>query len=134
MKTEPLFITNNDEVCAYCKGRVECKFLAGGTYLEVLYAARDYIHQGHKLLSHPMAGSLKPNQTPFKTIALDALPAQPQELYESVRLIENSIEAAKKFFNHRGLPPWPEKIKRDFMTVDLSFMKGFVDNFSNRQA
>ncbi|MDO4552127.1 MAG: GrdX family protein [Bacillota bacterium] len=127
MKTKPLIVTNNDKVRNRCPDQVECRFLDGGTYLEVLKAARDCIHQGCRLLNHPMAGSLKPNQTPFKTIVLDAQRSEGQDWLESVHLIENSIEGAEKFLSQKGLPPWPEHIREDFKTVDLSLVKRMLE-------
>ncbi|MBO4880813.1 MAG: GrdX family protein [Firmicutes bacterium] len=38
---------------------------------DVLTAARDRIHLGAKLLAHPMAGRLRPNETPYRTVVLE---------------------------------------------------------------
>ena len=127
IKTRPVLITNNILAADYCREKMECRFRPDAGYIEILCEVRDYIHQGHMLLSHPMAGSLKPNQTPYKSIVLEGLPASREEVAESVMLIESSIEAANKFFRGRGLPDWPEKIKKDFQTVDLSFLTHFAD-------
>ena len=125
-----MLITNNSKAAEYCKDKIECRYLPDSSYLEVLYEARDYIHKGHKLLSHPMAGSLKPNQTPYKSIVLEGLSASHEEVAESVVYIEASIEAANKFFRGKALPAWSERIKDDFRTVDLSFLTHFVDRFT----
>ena len=130
IKTRPVLITNNVLAMEYCREKMECRFLPDAGYIEVLCEVRDYIHEGHVLLSHPMAGSLKPNQTPYKSIVLEGLPATREEIIESVMLIETSIETARKFFRGRALPDWPEKIKKDFRTVDLSFLKHFTDGLS----
>lgn len=42
-----------------------------GSARDVLTAARDRIHLGAKLLAHPMAGRLRPNETPYMTAVLD---------------------------------------------------------------
>ena len=130
MRTKPLLITNNKLAKEYCEKKMECMFLSDCDYISVLEAARDYIHMGHKLLSHPMAGSLKPNQTPYKSVVLETLPATPPEVNESVLLIESSIEAAHKFFRGKSLPNWSESIKKDFQTVDLSFLTAFTDKLT----
>lgn len=31
---------------------------------------RDRIHEGHLLLSHPLSGSVKPNETPYKSVMI----------------------------------------------------------------
>lgn len=124
----PLLITNNQKSIDAAKDKMTCEFLPQGTYMEVLLAARDKIHAGHKLLSHPMAGSVKPNQTPFRSIVLDGAVSPASECWESVELIEKSIAAAEKFFTCRALPLWPEKIREDFRTIDLSFIQNFIDH------
>ncbi|MBR5640604.1 MAG: GrdX family protein [Firmicutes bacterium] len=45
--------------------------LLDGSAKDVLTAARDRIHLGAKLLAHPMAGRLRPNETPYMTVVLD---------------------------------------------------------------
>ncbi len=130
MKITPIMVTNNDKAYNKYKEHMECVLLEEGTYLDVLEKVRDYIHLGHKLVSHPMAGSLKPNQTPYKTIVLekDKSKASREEVLESVNMIENAIASAEKFFRGNKLPNWPEYIKKDFKTVDESFINGFADD------
>lgn len=132
MKT--LIITNNSKVYKKYYEKREVLFLEDAAYLEVLEKARDLIHGGAGLLSHPMAGSLKPNQTPFRSILLEmrehreTLPGQtgvPIDL-QSLRLIENSIEAVKKFLSMKSIPRWPSEIKEDFKTVDLSILDSAI--------
>lgn len=68
-----------------------------------------------------MAGSLKPNQTPYKSVLLTL----GENLdYDSIALIENTIESANKFLKLKGLPKWPNSILNDFKILDLSFMDG----------
>ena len=38
------------------------------SYEDILKDVRDRIHEGHTLLSHPLSGSVKPNETPYKSI------------------------------------------------------------------
>ena len=40
------------------------------SYEEILREVRDRIHEGHTLLSHPLSGSVKPNETPYKSIMI----------------------------------------------------------------
>ncbi len=48
----------------------------GFSFIEVLEKTRDFIHQGHVLLSHPMSGSVKPYETPFKSVAVSMKKAE----------------------------------------------------------
>ena len=45
-----------------------------GSARDVLTAARDRVHLGAKLLAHPLAGRLRPNETPYMTVVLDDSP------------------------------------------------------------
>ncbi len=94
-------------------------FLEGG-YLDILIAIRDHIHGGFRLLTHPLYGSMKPNQTPYRTVMLEKGEAMD---FRSLELIETCITAAEKFQRNRPTPHWDERILEDFRTVDLSFMK-----------
>lgn len=129
-----VIITNNDKVYQKHNDVMEVLFLEDGSYLDVLEKTRDLVHRGAKLLSHPMAGSMKPNQTPFRSVLLEGKshdetpgeePASRLDL-ESLRLIENSIEAAKKFLQVKKTPQWPLKIREDFKTVDLSIIDSAI--------
>ena len=63
-------------------------------YLGVLKAVRDKIHLGHKLLTHPLAGSVKPWETPYKTVILTSDKAELDN--EALFIIENCIEMCQK--------------------------------------
>lgn len=73
-----------------------------------------------------MSGSLKPNQTPFKSVIVAERSDNID--YESVILIENSLEAAYKFLRYKKTPLWNDKILNDFKTVDLSLVENVVKN------
>jgi hypothetical protein len=123
---DKIIITNNSKIFEKYKVVYEILFLENENYIEVLYKTRDKVHQGYKILTHPMAGSLKPNQTPYKSIVLQNTVGKTD--YESVKLIENSIEAAQKFLKFKSTPKWSEGILNDFKTVDLSFIENVINN------
>lgn len=114
-----LIITNNIRVKETYGEQFTVLFLHV-TYLEVLIAVRDHVHEGFRLLTHPLAGSMKPNQTPYRSILLEKGAGLD---CRSVELIENCILTAEKFQRNRPTPDWNEKCLRDFRTVDLSFLK-----------
>lgn len=41
-----------------------------GSCLDVFAQVLNYVAQGHRLISHPLAGSIKPNQNPFKSVLI----------------------------------------------------------------
>ena len=86
--------------------------------MEVLVKGRDYIYQGHVLLTHPLGGSVKPNETPYKTIAITV---DKSELdLKSVEIISNSIQVCEKFSLKSR--EYLEEVLEDFMEIDYSLI------------
>jgi len=90
------------------------------TYLEILIMVRDYIHKGHKLLTHPLSGSVKPKETPFKSIVISANPGSLD--IESLSIIEESIDCTHKFIHHN----LPSSMLKDFMEIDCSLIESAI--------
>ncbi|MEI0579969.1 GrdX family protein [Brachyspira pilosicoli] len=115
-----IIVTNNIKVSnKYSDYNVQ--YIDSESMYEVLIAVRDLIHRGYKLLTHPMSGSLKQNQTPYKSILL--IKKDEVMSFEDLELIESSIENYNKFIKNRKLTDWPENIKKDFQTIDLSLIE-----------
>lgn len=129
-----IMVTNNYRCLDKWQGKFQIDYKETWKYLDVLLAARDYVHQGYHLLTHPLAGSVKPNQTPFKSIILSKESLEGAQEFRDLVLIEESITSYHKFMNNRPLPDWSEQTAEDFRTIDLSFMEGAVANpiISNR--
>ena len=85
----------------------------------VRQALTDLVHEGYKLLSHPLSGSIKPNETPFKSILISAV-KEPLD-YQSVEIIENSIVTCDKF--KVKFPVLPEQVRKDFQLLDCTLIK-----------
>ena len=117
-------VTNNVQCKDRYQGEYEVRYNGDWSYLDVLFEVRNLVHLGKLLLTHPMAGSLKPNQTPYRTVVLGDKTMEDKKAYEDIELIENSIESCQKFLRCRVLPDWPESIRKDFRTLDLSFIEG----------
>ena len=109
-------ITNNEMVRDKYASQVTVEFHPV-KYTEIMRMTRDYIHAGHKLLTHPLAGSIKSNETPYKTIFLTKSKKKMDS--ESLRIIEECIIACKKFGKER-FPNMPENMRQDFRTIDCS--------------
>ena len=88
------------------------------SYVELLKRVRDAVHKGAKLLTHPLSGSIKPNETPFKSIYLTKDSGKMD--LASLELIENAIETTKKF--PIKFPNMPKHIEEDFALIDLSLV------------
>ncbi|MEG0372007.1 MAG: GrdX family protein [Clostridium sp.] len=121
MIVKPKVITNNKRTSDGFDGKFDIEFVDGGL-LNVMITVRDYIHKGHKLLTHPLMGSVKPNETPFKSVAI-SLESQVSADIDSVMLIESSIETTNRFIRNKAPREWPESILEDFSVIDYDLIK-----------
>ncbi|MFD3155852.1 GrdX family protein [Haloimpatiens sp. FM7330] len=92
-----------------------------GTYMDVLKKTRDYIHKGHKLLTHPLMSSLKPNETPYRTVCISSECGNNINM-KSLSLIENAIMATEKFLKIGKNPKWTQSILKDFQVIDYDLI------------
>lgn len=127
-KANILIMTNNSKVVDKYKNKFDLEFTESSDMLSVLIKARDYMHKGYSLLTHPLSGSLKPNQTPYKSILLsnDNKPFD----FDKLHLIENSIETFYKFIKNNNISKWNEDIKDDFKTIDLSLIDSCLKKYT----
>ncbi|MDW7672719.1 MAG: GrdX family protein [Bacillota bacterium] len=111
-------ITNNPEVVDRWKGdpRLEVEFLPGDDMREVLYRVRDLLHRGHRLLTHPLTGSLKPNENPYKSILVTERPTSLS--LDHVAIMEQCIQATHNALNHRKIPAYSQHVRQDYMLID----------------
>lgn len=114
-------ITNNVLVNNKYSNHYEVEYL-DIDYIGILKKTRDYIHTGHKLLTHPLSGSIKPNETPYKSIMISKEKLQLD--MDSLMIIEESIKTANKFINKIGKVNSNNRIDEDFQIVDLSLIDG----------
>lgn len=118
-----IIITNNVDLKPVYPGCEIC--CQSKSFMEVLYWARDMVHQGHRLLSHPLCGSLKPNETPYKSVLLSA-DRQPGVDAFSLSVMEYSIQKAAGFpLKERSLS---ELVLRDFRFIDKCLMESALNS------
>ena len=89
-------------------------------FLGVLIAVRDRIHLGHSLLTHPLSGSIKPWETPYKTIIISGGKNSIDE--KSLSIIEESIQTCVKLKSSVKKDAWSEKILADFQLIDYNLI------------
>lgn len=122
-----LIITNNQKVMDEADPSFDRLFI-DGTYEDVLLTVRDRIHKGHRLLTHPLSGSVKPGQTPYKSILISKEAA---ELHlDSLKMIEDSIRTySTQTKNKAG---YREEIQKaaaeDFREVDARLFAGALES------
>ena len=92
-----LLVSNNPKVLNDDRSQAKKleKMPIEGGYGDVLIAVRNKIHKGHKLLTHPLSGSVKPNETPYKSVLISK---EAGELdLDSLTIIGHSLESYEKF-------------------------------------
>ena len=120
-------IVTNNRLCLEKYGnQISVEFLEDASFLDVLVKVRNYLQGGWKLETHPMTGSLKPNQTPYKSIMVSDHKVEQDESYTQTITIENAITSCEKFLAIKQTPDWPEHIRADFRLVDLSLIEGAI--------
>ena len=119
-----LILTNNPLVPACMEGRglYTVRFQPERSFREILVEARDMVYAGHILYTHPLAGSVKPNETPYKSLIVSLAPhgfdAQHGEL------IANAIAVFDKF---RPLPrSLSQSVLQDFQLIDYTLLAGAI--------
>ena len=120
-----LILTNNPLVhdCMDGHGKFTVAFRPELGYRDILVKARDMVYEGHTLYTHPLSGSVKPNETPYKSVIVSIEPHGFDA--EQSEIISNSIQVFDKF------PPMPrdlpESVLRDFQLIDYSLLAGAID-------
>ena len=89
------------------------------SYEELLKEVRDRIHEGHLLLSHPLSGSVKPNETPYKSVMISEGKGEMDR--RSLSLIENAIQACGKFEDKSG--KYAANLYEDFQLIDWTLLE-----------
>lgn len=93
------------------------------SYIEILKECRNLIHNGYELLSHPLYGSVKPNETPYRSIIIK----EGKELdVNSLMLIEEAINTASKFQFNKKTPKWTQKVLEDFQVIDFDIISNTI--------
>jgi len=114
---KPTIISNNPLVW----NRYPAVIKVQGRFRDVLIEARNAIHKGQRLLTHPLTGSIKPNQTPYKSIIL-TIPQDTNTVdLESLQLIEDALAVVNKFGPLKVT--LTEGMLNDYQVIDLSFME-----------
>jgi hypothetical protein len=119
-----MIITNNNTVYEKYKDDYSISFVDGG-FKDVLIKTRNKIHEGYELLTHPLSSSIKPNETPYKSIIISDNKGNIN--YDSLIIIENSIMSYDKFNKMKINDNYTEKIIEDFKLIDLTVLESALN-------
>lgn len=118
-----ILLTNNDKVVAKFGDTIKC--IMCKNYEEVMIKTRDMVYTGYKLLTHPQASSLKPNQTLYRSVII--YPKEGEDNTEDIMLIEKCVETFRQWQGIAKSPEsYPEKVANDFKTIDLSVIENVI--------
>lgn len=121
-----IIITNNPKILENINNKnIHIYYFEKADFMEILYKARDTIHVGYKLLTHPIVSSIKPYETPYKTIVLSNNKGKLD--LESIELIENSIELSKNFLD-KPRRKLTKIIDEDFKLIDYELINASIEN------
>ncbi len=118
-----MIITNNDWVLNKYENIYDVLYV-DGNFKDVLITVRDRLHLGYELLTHPLGGSVKPSETPYKSVIITD--NKKNLNINSIYMIENAIITYDKF-NKDKLKFITEKIRDDLKLVDLTVLESALN-------
>ncbi|WP_057764408.1 GrdX family protein [Companilactobacillus tucceti] len=99
------------------------EFEEDSTVGDIFNHSRDAIHLGANLINHPLAGSIKPNQSPYKSLVLSDRKGD-LDMF-SLTLIEGANQVLKKLGPRRR--GYAESVLEDFQVIDLDLLDSAID-------
>ena len=112
-------LTNNPLVCEkYPKLALKLECGVEGVFL----AGRDEIHLGAVAINHPLSGSIKPNESPYKSLVLSTRRG-PLDEY-SLTVIESALDVLRKM-PVRNID-FPAAVLEDFQVIDLDLLDSAI--------
>lgn len=118
----PILISNNPDVASHFSAIYQVEIYEAATPLEILQKARNLVHLGHGLLTHPLAGSLPAGLSPFKSVVLTAAPLAPAPDVNIINIIEGAVNTYSKVV----FGVYCEENNKDFSAIDLALIKGGI--------
>lgn len=111
-------VTNNPSV----KDKYRNIVYVNGSFKDVLLKTRDLVHQGSKLINHPLGASSRMFFSPYRSIIIQEKINGGDEYH--IRLIENSIETYDKHIESRS----PDlKNRDDYSFLDRELLDSALD-------
>ena len=104
--------------------------------LGIFVAVRNKVHGGHALVTHPLSGSVKPGETPYKTVIVSGKKTSSNAgsimSDQSIRdlsihdlsIVEESIQTCVKLNASSVKKEWSESVRRDFQLIDHDLIFG----------
>ncbi len=114
-----VIVTNNKKVHRELSNKIDIEYHDVDS-LELLSIIRDKIHKGAVLLTHPLSGSIKPNENPYKSILIEDKIGSLD--YKSLEIIENAIATFVKFKKMGIKPIKTDAVDEDYSLIDFTLI------------
>lgn len=130
MARRMVLISNNPAFFSCEWQTIEIMPLQGSPH-DVTVAARDHVHQGWRLLNHPLYGNFRPYHQPFRTLLLAAPQTSgivPEVDQQSLELLEQALAVYRSCADRWVTPDnVPEEMYRDCSVIDRELMKATLE-------
>lgn len=123
MSADFLIITNNPMVKNI--NDIDIKWVDDDS-TAVYYQTYNMVAAGHKLLSHPLAGSVKPNQNPFRSIMVSKSAAGVDN--NSLKIIEKCLTKVEFMSKDKSSSEVQRKFADDLQEMDLELMLSALES------
>lgn len=131
MSVVPVLFTNNPQLFLYCTSIHKIS----GTSWDILLEARNRIHQGWKLLTHPLYGNFLPSQQPYRSLLLRS-PENPGKRgmvdLDSFSLIEEALGVYRPYKEKgtlRQLGTHAPEIEEDYSLLDRHLLQQSLEQY-----
>ncbi len=125
IKNDLLVISNNSLVAEL--DEIEISMFTGNPR-EVISRAFSMAASGHELLSHPLNGSVKPNQNPFKSILMSRKTRPVDQ--QSLKVLNSCLSMTEDMLNDRPLYPIPAEISNDYQLLDFDLLLTSINSLN----
>lgn len=130
-----MVVSNNPMVKKELEGTQIPLLWVEGDYELVLTKVRDRVHAGHRIISHPLVGSIKPYETPYRTVVIsdwaDSLHMTSLQTLEQVFSLLNSFKGKDGKLN--SLRTYRDEDLPDLQLIDLDLIKPVMDQGSKEK-
>lgn len=118
-------ITNNPKFLEMKYQNIEIIYI-NNSYIKILEKVRDFIHMNYELLTHPLYGSIKPNETIYRSVLINE--SKENKLHiKSEMLIGKAIETYYKFQKNKKNIILSDNIKNDFSVIDYDLISTTIN-------
>ena len=127
MKKQKYVIVTNNHLVEQKAGEAHNVEFFEGSFRDLLVHVRALVQDGHRLLTHPLSGSVKPNETPYKSVLLSSRCEAPDP--DSMALIQRAVEACDKFEDKASkYQKYRPEVLEDFQVIDWRLIASGIES------